>query len=100
MPKNKYWQDCLSTLEKKISPQNFSTWIRPIRLKDITGNLVHLVVPNRFIRDWINENYQEIIEDTISQLINDKCRIKFEISATNTIPENEITEKEIGRAHV
>lgn len=94
MPKNKYWQDCLSTLEKKISPQNFSTWIRPIRLKDITGNLVHLVVPNRFIRDWINENYQEIIEDTISQLINDKCRIKFEISATNTIPENEITEKD------
>lgn len=94
MPKNKYWQDCLSTLEKKISPQNFSTWIRPIRLKDITGNLVHLVVPNRFIRDWINENYQEIIEDTLSQLINDKCRIKFEISATNTIPENEITEKD------
>jgi chromosomal replication initiator protein len=94
MPKNKYWQDCLSTLEKKISPQNFSTWIRPIRLKDITGNLVHLVVPNRFIRDWINENYQEIIEDTISQLINDKCRIKFEISATNTIPENEISEKD------
>lgn len=91
MPKNKHWQDCLSTLEKKITPQNFSTWIRPIRLKDITGNLVHLVVPNRFIRDWINENYQEIIEDTLSQLINEKCRVKFEISATNTIPVNEIT---------
>ncbi|MDX9708113.1 MAG: chromosomal replication initiator protein DnaA [Trichloromonas sp.] len=84
MPKNKHWQDCLSTLEKKISPQNFSTWIRPIRLKDITGNVVHLVVPNRFIRDWINENYQEIIEDTLSHLINEKCRIKFEISSAIT----------------
>lgn len=92
MPKNKFWQDCLSSLEKKISPQNYSTWIRPIRLKNITGNMVHLVVPNKFIRDWINENYQEIIEETISQLINGKCRIKFEISATKTILDDEITE--------
>lgn len=92
MPKNKYWQDCLSALEKKISPQNFSTWIRPIRFVDITGNLVHLVVPNRFIRDWINENYQELIEQTISQLINDKCQIKFEISTTKAINNNTISE--------
>lgn len=92
MPKNKYWQDCLSALEKKISPQNFSTWIRPIRFVDITGNLVHLVVPNRFIRDWINENYQEMIEQTISQLINDKCQIKFEISTTKEINNNTISE--------
>jgi len=93
MPKKKYWQDCLSTLEKKLTPQNFSTWIRPIRFKDITGNLIHLVVPNRFIRDWINENYQELIEETISQLINDKCRIKFEISTITTISDDEIPEK-------
>lgn len=93
MPKKKYWQDCLSTLEKKLTPQNFSTWIRPIRFKDITGNLIHLVVPNRFIRDWINENYQELIEETISQLVNDKCRIKFEISTITAISDDEIPEK-------
>lgn len=93
MPKKKYWQDCLSTLEKKLTPQNFSTWIRPIRFKDITGNLIHLVVPNRFIRDWINENYQELIEETISQLVNDKCLIKFEISTITAISDDEIPEK-------
>lgn len=93
MSKTKYWLECLSTLEKKISPQNFSTWIRPIGFKEISGNLVHLEVPNRFIRDWISENYQQLIEQTLSQIINDNCRIKFEIGNSKPSLPNEIPPK-------
>lgn len=91
MPNSKYWVDCLSTLEKKISEQNFSTWIKPIHFKEMVGNLIYLEVPNRFIRDWISENYQELIEQIISQFINDKCRIKLEISSNTKVQANEIT---------
>lgn len=91
MQNSKYWLDCLSTLEKKISPQNFSTWIKPIHFKEMVGNLIYLEVPNRFIRDWISENYQELIEQIMSQSIDDKCLIKLEISSNHKIQANDIT---------
>ncbi len=95
MSKNKYWQDCLSTLEKKLSKQNFSTWIRPIRLKETTNNLIHLEVPNRFVRDWINENYQELIEKTLNQIIGEKYHLKLEISTTKNTNLDTNSEKNV-----
>ena len=63
---NKIWPEALTILKNKISDQNISTWIKPINPVKITGNLLTLEVPNKFIRDWINENYKKSIEEALS----------------------------------
>ena len=62
------WQETLNKLEKEISPQNFSTWIKPLHFVSIENDQVTLEVPNRFIKDWLKDNYLKGIERTMSEI--------------------------------
>jgi len=63
----KLWSESLEILKTKISEQNISTWIRPILPVKLTGNTLTIEVPNKFIKDWIKDNYKKMIEETLSQ---------------------------------
>ena len=68
MDKNikKIWLETLVALEEKISEQNMSTWIKPVNPVKISGNVLTVEVPNKFIKDWVKDNYKNIIEETLS----------------------------------
>jgi len=65
---NKLWKDTLQHLQSQLSAQHFSTWIKPIRLQTINKDMVHLEVPNRFVLDWVKDNYARLIQETLSNL--------------------------------
>ena len=67
-PMNKLWKDTLQHLQSQLSAQHFSTWIKPIRLQTINKDVVHLEVPNRFVLDWVKDNYGRLIQETLSNL--------------------------------
>lgn len=56
---NSIWKKTLEKLKSKISDQNFSTWINPINPIKLNGNQLCVEVPNKFIKDWINDNYKK-----------------------------------------
>ena len=68
MDKNikKIWMETLESLKEKISEQNVSTWIKPINPVKISGNVLTVEVPNKFIKDWVKDNYKKTIEETLS----------------------------------
>lgn len=72
------WLETLEELKLKISEQNISTWIKPIRPVKIEGDLLTVEVPNKFIKDWIKDNYKRVIEETLSHTgtLNYKIEIK------------------------
>lgn len=51
-------------------------------------------VPNRFVLDWIRDNYQELIRETLSRLGAVSYQIKIEISSKKPKQALEIQEKE------
>ncbi|NCP02733.1 MAG: ATP-binding protein, partial [Deltaproteobacteria bacterium] len=61
MQSNK-WSKILEILEKETSQQNFSTWLKPIKFKNIDSTNINIAVNNKFFSDWIRENYKERIE--------------------------------------
>jgi len=63
------WQKCLNIIKDKVSQQNFDTWIKPIRIASLQDNSVVLSVPNRFFKDWLEENYTTLIKDAFSFLV-------------------------------
>ncbi|MCK5782896.1 MAG: chromosomal replication initiator protein DnaA [Desulfobacterales bacterium] len=64
----KLWSESVEILKTKISEQNISTWINPIHPVKLTGNLLIMEVPNKFIKDWVKDNYKKTIEETLSQV--------------------------------
>ncbi|WJG09459.1 chromosomal replication initiator protein DnaA [Aliiglaciecola sp. LCG003] len=50
------WNKCLDRLQQDLSTQEFSMWIRPLKVSD-DGQAVTLLAPNRFVLDWVRDKY-------------------------------------------
>ena len=55
-----FWTFCLTRLQGELPPQQFSTWIKALRVEDgdaDTTPSVRIVAPNRFVLQWVRERY-------------------------------------------
>ena len=61
---NEFWSACLQHFEQELPAQQFSTWIKGLRLETdpAAENRFQLVAPNRFIMQWVRERYLSKIE--------------------------------------
>ena len=54
MPTPSFWANCLDAFRRELTPQQFNTWIRPVRLES-SGDALLLIAPNRFVLQWVKE---------------------------------------------
>ncbi|ABC75880.1 chromosomal replication initiator protein [Syntrophus aciditrophicus SB] len=73
------WEESIKIIKEKISPQNFETWIRPLKVVSLEGNHASLSVPNKFFKDWLTENYRDVISDAVSSSAGKDYAIDFVI---------------------
>ena len=83
MPSSKYaamrtiWNQTVANLEKVIAPQNFSNWIEPIRFSHADQHVLYLSVPNQFFREWLEDNYSDIIKSALSVTTDKNMQVSF-----------------------
>jgi len=51
-----FWDSCLSSLEKNLSPQQFNSWIKPLQLIN-EGETLVLIAPNSFTLKLVQERF-------------------------------------------
>jgi len=71
------WEKVVTIIKEKLSQQNFETWICPIRISTMEGDQIRLAVPNRFIRDWLVENYFDLIRESIKSAAGVPLQVTF-----------------------
>ena len=74
------WKDTLKHLELNLSSQHYSTWIKPLKLLKIEQDTIHLEVPNRFVLDWVKENYSNLIQKILVDLSAVNYRLDFNVA--------------------
>ncbi len=60
------WNYCLERLEGELSPQQFNTWVRPLQVEEQETTIL-LLAPNRFVKDWVYEQYFEKINVILAE---------------------------------
>ncbi|MCI0401286.1 MAG: chromosomal replication initiator protein DnaA, partial [Gammaproteobacteria bacterium] len=78
------WQQCLNRLEGELSPQQFNTWIRPLHAIE-DGGFLRLLAPNRFVQDWVNEQYFARIKELMRQ-VQDSPAFEVRIEVGSRVP--------------
>lgn len=58
------WQKCVYSLKDELPSQQFNTWIRPLKVVG-GGNRLLLLAPNRFVQEWVNDNFLERIREIV-----------------------------------
>ena len=79
------WDQCLSHLERELSPQQFNTWIRPLHVIS-NGDGMRLLAPNRFVKDWIDERFLERIGEILDQITQPRPSLRVEIGSNMQEP--------------
>lgn len=80
---NPLWKMCVERLEGELSEQQLSTWIRPLHAIE-DQNTLRLLAPNRFVLDWVKDNFFHRINEIISGLSKGVTpHIQLEIGSKN-----------------
>jgi chromosomal replication initiator protein len=86
------WQKCLSSLERELPTQQFSTWIRPLQAES-SSNEVKLLAPNQYIRDKVSDNFLERIKELV--IANGLSTVSLQIgSSTGMLAEKTLKKVE------
>jgi chromosomal replication initiator protein len=59
------WIKTLDWLKKHLNEQIFETWLAPVNVSEFSDTTVELQTPNSFFKDWITDNYLDIIHQAI-----------------------------------
>jgi len=85
-----FWRSCLEHFAKELSIQQFNTWIKPLRLdfSDNAPDKLILVAPNRFVLQWVKENFlsriEQMAESHFSRIIQFQLTLADPVGAKTT----------------
>jgi chromosomal replication initiator protein len=87
-----FWTSCLSQFEQELPPQQFNTWIRPLRLEgeDDLENGLRLLAPNGFILKWVKERYLTRIEELGSAFFSAPVSVSLILGERQAAPVNQV----------
>jgi chromosomal replication initiator protein len=95
------WKKCLERLESELPEQQFNTWVRPLHAV-VEDNCLRLLAPNRFVLDWVRENFFDKIQQAVLDIAATPTpRIALEVgtrrAATQTPTNTPVTETRFSR---
>lgn len=86
------WKNCLAEIETGISKANFSTWFKNTSIVKEDMGVIHIGVPNEFVRDWLMNKYHKLITKTIADAYESMRAVEY-IIAKIEIGREEVVEK-------
>jgi chromosomal replication initiator protein len=90
--KKDIWADVSRNLESKMSKGEFKTWFSRTSLRRFDPEVVVLGVPNKFVANWLNDNYMIDIKKSFKKIANISPSVHF--SYDHGTPEREPRELE------
>ena len=75
------WDDCTHLLRQDLTSAEFNTWILPLQARE-QGDCVRLYAPNRFVKDWVKQHYEQRIASLCAQVSGGRVhQVSFEIGS-------------------
>ncbi len=71
------WDRILNSLQQKLNPQSFNTWLRPTQQLSLADGTLQVEVPSPLFADWINRNYLPLIEESARSLECGRLSVTF-----------------------
>ena len=58
---NEQWARVRARLQAEVGEVEYRTWLKQMALAGLDGDEVTVILPTRFLRDWVNKEYGELI---------------------------------------
>ncbi len=76
----KIWHKALEIISQKVGESTFELWFSPIKLLSLKGSEAIIEVPNRFFKDWIEDNFPNLIKEVLNEITGNDYNLLYVIS--------------------
>src|SRR5512138_1805546 len=76
------WTRVDAFLRTRVRPETYAKFFAPLRCHALEGELLVVAAPDRFHRDFVDDNYRGFFEEILPGLAGPTARIKFVIDET------------------
>ncbi|KAF0151254.1 MAG: chromosomal replication initiator protein DnaA [Ignavibacteria bacterium] len=84
------WKDCLSIIKENVPNITYNTWFLPIKPSEVSGTTLKVFVPNNFFIEWIEQHFNTLIKNTVSQVLGENGKLIYVIlEETENVVETE-----------
>ncbi len=73
------WKKTLSAIEGNVGNSTFDLWFKPIKLIKLTDDKAVLSIPNRFFKEWLEDNYPLLINETLENFTSKKVSVNYKV---------------------
>ena len=81
-----FWNQVLSTVEKRTTRQCFDTWFRPIVYRGCENGVLHLTVPTDSFKKCLLENYSDLLQEAASKSSRSAVTLQVSLEAQPEAP--------------
>ena len=71
------WEKSLIKIEDKVGNNILELWFRPAKLSQVKEQSAIIVFPNRFFKDWIEDNYPKVISEALEEIIGKPITVRY-----------------------
>ena len=73
------WNNVKTVLKEVMDKKNFSLWVKPLQFLDADESTIYLGCPNKFSRNWVQENYSSLFQSQLSTVGCNDHKVIFKI---------------------
>ncbi|MCP4604288.1 MAG: chromosomal replication initiator protein DnaA [Proteobacteria bacterium] len=73
------WDQALRWMQDKLNEQVFEAWFSPVRLEALSSDTLTLRVPNKFFKEWLSNNYIDLIKEAVLVEAGRQVDVKFHV---------------------
>ncbi len=82
---NSFWRSCLGHFEQQLPPQQFKTWIKPLKFRAV-DKTVTLTAPNRFVLQWIRDRFLAEIQRLATDRFGAEVTVSLVLAEKESAP--------------
>jgi len=80
------WGEAVRSIEGRVKAANRDQWLRPIKCLGISEGCIHLRAPNRFHKEWFEDNFLPSILDSLRERTQRTFAVEFQVAEEAPVP--------------
>ena len=73
------WQAALGELQLQVTPDIFEMYLQPTRFLAYEDGTFLIVVPNGFVKDWLDLRLNRVVKKTLRHIVNREIEVRYSV---------------------
>jgi chromosomal replication initiator protein len=89
MDESSVWDEVLKNLKNELDENEIKTWLEPLSIADLRGDMITLSAPNKFYKKWTDEKFLSAIKKVFNENLSIDADVKVIVGGVKRVASSE-----------